>query len=727
MRIPLVVVLTLALGGGLPAAAEDLPGAGADAGKTVIYRDTWGVPHIYAPTVEAGMYAMGWAQAEDRPEQLLMNLKIALGESAELTGSGGIMADMVTRMLDHYGVSKANADSIDPKVRAHVQAFVRGINAWYEVHPEDVPAWWGDREVDEHMISAFGRLFLYNWSVDDGIGDLKRAGIEPGFDRTRRGSNQWAVSPKRSANGAAILYIDPHLGWWGPSRFWEFRVHAGEWQGSGFTLAGQPYIGLGHNADLAWAMTTGGPDTADIYELELNPDNPLQYKYDGEWRDAIVKETTIKVKDGDDQTMPLYFSHHGPIVALREGKAYALKTAYADVVRGNEAWYHLNMAKDYKGAKKAMAGQTMFPQNVMVADTAGNIYYQRSGRVPIRPEGYDWSLPVDGSTSATEWQGFHSTDDLVQVLNPEQGYMQNCNIPPDAMIPGSPMQPAKYRGYIFSDLGYGPRGGWSNERGARAIQLLGADDSVTVEEALDYALDVTAYGYDRWIRELFSAYGRFGRDFRDQEGYEDAFKELMDWDGQLAKDSSAALKYFYWRKALREELGSRVNGHVRDRIDQYYLMSIGGYPPRHEIGDTKQEAMARALATAIEEIKADFGTMDAVYGDRFRVGRDDVSWPVGGGGTSETGRTLRSMSFEKENDAHQQWGKGGQTSTQIVVLTQPVQSWTQPPIGQSDRPESPHYTDQAEKLFSPREMKETWWLPEALAGHIASRVELDAE
>src|SRR5690606_15753164 len=120
-----------------------------------------------------------------------------------------------------------------------------------------------------------------------------------------------------------------------------------------------------------------------------------------------VGAATIQVRGEDDVELPLYYSVHGPVVALRDGKAYALKTAYYDVVRGNEAWHLLNFAKDYTGAVDAMATLTMFPQNVMVTDTSGNLYYQRTGRVPMRAEGYDWSRPVDGSTSATEWKGFH--------------------------------------------------------------------------------------------------------------------------------------------------------------------------------------------------------------------------------------------------------------------------------------------------------------------------------
>ena len=135
-----------------------------------------------------------------------------------------------------------------------------------------------------------------------------------------------------------------------------------------------------------------------------------------------------------------------------------------------------------------------FPQNVMVADTSGHIYYQRTGRVPRRPDGYDWSKPVDGWTSATEWQGFHPASDHLQVLDPPQGWMQNCNIPPDAMMPGSPFQPGITKDYLFGSREYGELSGWTNQRGARAVELLAADDSVTAEEAMAYINDLVPYG-----------------------------------------------------------------------------------------------------------------------------------------------------------------------------------------------------------------------------------------
>lgn len=723
----MLVALAVAFFCGTAALAADLPGTGDDAGKTVVYRDTWGVPHIYAPTVQAAMYAMGWAQAQDRPEQLLRNFLLGMGELASVDGAGAVRTDQASRIFAHYRKAKELADKeLSPELKQNLEAFVAGVTDFYEAHPDDVPEWWGGREFDIYMVIAFGRIFLYGWSIDDGFGDLKRGGVQPGFDQVYRSSNQFSVAPSRSAEGAAILLIDPHLSWFGPSRFWEFRVHAGPWHGSGFTLAGFPYIGLGHNADVGWAMTTGGPDTADVYELDLNDAKPPQYRYEGEWRDFEVRLERIEVNGADTVELPIYSSVHGPVAAMREGKAYVVKTAYMDCVRGLEAWHLFNMAKDYTGVVAGLDTQQVFPQNVMVADTSGNIYYHRTGRVPKRPQGYDWSKPVPGGTAATQWQGLLPQSELVHILNPSQGYMQNCNIPPHAMMVDSPLTSGKYLDYAYSDAGYNGHGVWTNNRGARAVQLLMNDGSVTAEEARAYANDAMPFGTDRWIKALLEADDAVGGVYDDNSAYQAALEELRAWRSgphalELHRASAAALKYYYWREQVAK---TREGRDIDDAIDQHYrIVQSTAEFTEPELTSAQERVMLAALVDALEELDAEFG-LEAVYGDKFRVGRDDESWPCGGGGDYGT-RTVRSVSYSGERDDHTRWGRGGQTSTQIVVFTRPVQSWSQPPIGQSDRADSPHYDDQAETLFSERRFKDTWWMPEELQAHISGRVVLD--
>ncbi|MFU8816537.1 MAG: penicillin acylase family protein [Pseudomonadales bacterium] len=699
------------------AAQPALPGQGDDAGRTVIYRDSWGVPHIYAGSVAAGFYAMGYAQAQDRPDQLLLNLKIALGELAAVAGESQVPQDLIARLFDHKGIAERQWPQMSEQIRARLGAFADGVNEFYRQHPEDVPAWWGERPVTPQMVAAFGRMFLYNWSIDEALNDLRRGGIDPGVVSPRRASNQWVVAPERSASGHGLLYIDPHLSWWGPSRFWEVRIHAGELSGSGVTLAGNPYIGLGHNQHLAWAMTTGGPDTGDIYRLTLNPDDPEQYRYDGAWRRLEQRIVTLQVNGVGERQYTLKRSHHGPVVASGDGVAYAARIPYDEQANPMDVWEALNFAESYQGVVAAGETLAMFPQNLMAADTAGNIYYQRSGRVPVRPAGFDFSSPVDGSTSSSEWQGVHPASDLLQVLNPPQGYMQNCNVPPDAMMVDSPFSLSAQPEYLFSSANYGPSlAGWTNQRGARALELLTGNGAITVDQALDYAVDLRPHGIDRWLAALAHAL---------PEGAPERAlaQPLLEWDGQLQRDSVPALRYAYWRMALAEHADARA---MAGAIDDHYAVVEGRPAKPLNLGDAEANVLAATFATGMARMHAELGTVDAPGGRVFRVGRGDASWPVGGGGGDQYGlTTLRTMGYDAPNERFERWGSSGQTSTQIVELATPIRSWGYLPVGQSDRPESPHYTDQAERVFSERRLKPSWWLPEDLAGNVQSRTVLE--
>lgn len=707
-----------------------LPAPSARAETVTIYRDDFGIPHIYAETAEAGLYASGWAMAEDRIGETLKNFLRGMGEYSAAFGpgenSGDYRADQESRMWDHYGVAKKNYERLHPELRKHLAAFVEGINTYMKQNPSAVPEWWGEREVDVYMPIAFSRQFIWSWPAGQAAGDLRKIGLSPSYDVEFPYSNEMAVAPSRTAFGAAMLAIDPHLGWFGRQRYWELRLHAGDIHISGFATAGFPYVNLGHNENIAWAHTTGGPDTADVYELTLNSDNPLRYRYDGEWRELTTREVDIHVKGEEGPRKNIYYySHHGPIIARKDNKAYAAALAYADEIGYLESKYYFMIAEDYQGAMKALESGQIMPQNVMVADTKGNIYYQRTGLVPIRPEGYDYSAPVDGSTSKTEWKGIHDSDDLISVLNPPQGYMQNCNITPDVMMKDSPMTPDKYPTYLFNQ----PER-LTHQRATRATELLHNNDKITIKQAQAIALDQYCYQYDRWVAELVAANeavpGERSRDYRR------GLRGIRNWDGYQTRDSRGALKYYYWRHALIDIAGREKMNEMIRKVNDYLAFFDGkekeAYTP--SLAREEQELLVKSLEQGMAKMREHHGNVNARFGDVFRVGRldgdDNVSWPVGGGSLRLEGMaTVRSAGFGDERPDHTRWGTNGQTSTQVVILTKPIKSFTQPPIGNSDDPQSPHYRDQAEKLFGPAKMKPSWFNKnELLDGHVKSKSEL---
>ncbi len=702
----------------LAAACGPSGGGGEEA---IVYRDTWGVPHIYADTAEAGLYASGWAMAEDRLSQLLENYLFGLGEYAAAFGPGDgdrwVRSDLESLMWDHYGAAKRHYEAkLNPELRRHLAAFVAGINDYLEQHPAEVPPWWGDRPVDVYMPVAFSRQFIWSWPAGQARSDLRAIGVEPSFDVDLRASNQIALAPDQTTFGAAALIIDPHLSWLGRHRYWEVRLHAGDIHISGFATAGFPYVNLGHNEHVAWAHTTGGPDTADAYELTLDPEDPSRYLYDGEWRQMESRTVEVSVAgEASPREATFWYSHHGPIVARQGDRAWAAALAYEQEIGYLESKYHFMVAEDYQGAAAALDVLQIMPQNVMIADTGGNIYYQRTGRVPIRPDGYDWRRPVDGSTSDTEWLGIHPASDLMSLLNPERGYMQNNNIGPDTMLVGSPLVPERYPAHLYNQPAL-----YTHQRGAVAVALLEAKREAggkwSEEEIVELALDRSVYQFERWVAELGRAEAAFpGKPSSDRP---EVVRRILEWDGVAEPDSQGALAYFRWREALRGLVGSERMNDMASRVDDY-LELIREAPEPPGLRDDELPELVMAVEAAAVALRVGPGGFDAAFGDVFRVGRqdsaDEVSWPVGGGSLGEAGMaTLRAVGFSPARADGTRWGNRGQTSTEVVILSNPIRSYTQPPIGQSDRPDSPHYRDQAEKLFSPGAMKSGWFTREEL-------------
>ncbi len=728
-RVLAVSLMAALLVGGCRRSPEAAPGAGqGEAGteSATVYLDEYGIPHIYSDSEEAALYASGWLQARDRLEQVLKNYLLGMGEYSAAFGPGKnerwVRSDLEARMWRHYQVAQEHYEAkLNPTLRRHIEAFTQGIASYMEEHPEEVPAWWGDRVVDRYMPVAYSRQFIWGWPAGQAASDLRAISRRTNYDVDLRASNQFAFAPSRTTFGAAALVIDPHLAWLGRQRYWEVRIHAGDMHISGFATAGFPYVNLGHNNHIAWAHTTGGPDTADVYELELDPEDSTRYRYDGGWRALTRRDLELEVAgDPSPRSVTFWSSHHGPVVAREGSTAWAAKLAYADEIGYLESKYWFMVAEDVEGAKKALEVRQIMPQNVMVADTKGDIYYQRTGRVPVRPDGYDWNAPVPGNTSATEWLGIHDTKDLLTLLNPEGGVMQNCNIGPDTMFVGSPLTPESTRPYLYNQPAW-----YTHQRGASAVAWLEEREKWSEDDLLALAVDTRVYQAERWQAELVRATeGRSTLSPRAKR----SLVLIRDWNGRADRDSAGAAHYWAFRFQLAEDLGEEALSALVKRVDDPLApfrrldhpdRSLPAAPPGH-VSDSDLDLLVAALEAGAAMLAHQFDDQ-VVFGDIFRVGRidndDGVSWPVGGGSQSREGMaTLRSIGFEPPQADHTRWGSRGQTSTEVVILSDPIRSYTQPPIGQSDRPESPHYRDQAEKLFSPGRLKPSWFSRADLLG-----------
>jgi acyl-homoserine lactone acylase PvdQ len=667
--------------------------------EVTIYRDDFGIPNIFAPTEEGVAYGMGYAQAEDRLEEVLRQYRRAEGTMAEAFGPDFIRHDYRQRLWRHRAVAEANYPRLSAKLRGIIEAYQAGIRRYMKEHPKEVPAW--APELRPWQVVALGRYIIWGWPEGDAGGDLLRAGVRPD-PVSPRSSNEWIIAASRTADKAPLALIDPHLGWYGEFRFYEARLYGGDLQTAGMAIPGLPFSALGHNRYCSVAMTTGGPDAADVYEEELNPANARQYRYDGKWRDMAVRKEIIQVKEGGHITakrLEIVSTHHGPVVAHKDGKAYAMKLPYADQFRLIEQSYAMATAHNLAEMKKALGILQLMEQNIMVATVDGDIFYLRNGRVPVRPKGCNWRRPVPGNTRATEWLGIHPLQDLVQCENPWQGYMQNCNVSPEHMMRWCPLVPARYadRPYLFNaDLPL-------HQRAAMVLELLHCNTRVTVEDAVRIALSPQVYNADVWQAKLAAAWEKAGPAARKNPDAAKLYDLVAHWNQRAEADSTGALAYYAWKSGLGRDVLQA------DRA--------GRTPP-----DVPADKLLAALASGASLLKQRYGRLEVNYGDVFRVGRrgGKRTWPVSGGSVPGLA-TPRAIGFDTA-DRKTFLGRSGQTSTQMVQLTRPPRSWTLLPLGESDHPESKHWDDQAEKLFSPGKLKPTYFLDKAeLLRHVESK------
>jgi acyl-homoserine-lactone acylase len=676
--------------------SKDRPAA--KTGQVEILRDEFGVPHIFSATDAGAAFGAGYAQAQDRLEEMLKNYRRAEGTMSEVFGPQFFQQDYRQRVWRHRDLAREAYGRQPPHIRQIIDAFHAGVQKYIREHPDQVPAWAPTVE-PWHQI-ALARYIIFGWPEGEMAGELIRAGITPELPTyaavnnesetpVYRGSNEMLLAPARTAMKKPIAVIDPHLSWYGEFRFYEIRMYGGALKMSGAAIVGLPFPTLGHSQYCSVAMTTGGPDTSDIYEEEVAEGN---YRYQGDWKPLAVRREKIGVKTDkgiDWREVRIESTGHGPILSHKNGKAYSGATPYANETGLLRQSYAMMTAHNLAEMKTALANLQLMQQNIMVGTVDGDIFYVRNGRVPVRPAGCDASRPMPGATGECDWKGLHKFDDLVQVLNPPQGYMQNNNISPQYMMKDSPLTPEKFP----PDL-YNPPNPPVHQRSQMSVEDLAGARNVTAEQAIAIAFSPGVYHAELWQQ-------RIAKTAAQDAGFA---KLLTGWDRRSDAGSRAALAYYLFKMSLPSAEISRA-------VD----------PPNSVTDDQIRQALAKAE----QQLRSDFAP-EATYGTLFRVGRQGglKTYPVSGGTIREAGMaTPRAISFSKKGT--EMVGHTGQTSTQIVVLTKPPRSFMILPLGESDDPKSPHFDDQAEKLFSRSTAKPTYFMRrDELMKHVTEKKRL---
>jgi acyl-homoserine-lactone acylase len=725
--LPFVLVCALAsiVASAALAAARPAISAPVDAPGTVtLYRDEWGVPYIYAQQEPDAFYALGYAQAEDQRVGILSAALAVEGRAGAVFGDADLPWGIPIRAVEpaafiwrHAEEAKAAFARLAPPLRRNQEAYVAGFNAWLAEHPAQTPEW-APRLQPWHMV-GIPRALLWFFIIGDGLRECARAGapltveVDPRDARidTLFASNEWVVAPSRTADGDAMVLSDPHSIIDG-SLFYEFRMKAGELDVLGYTL-GTSMI-LAHNPDLAWGMTTGGPDVSDCYALTLDPRHPTRYRIHGKWRTFETRQWVHEIKgkpaEHGSTDYALINGLPAPVVARKSGVAYAIATPYFSDAGGIlEQTDAMVRARSVAALRRASERNGLFPQNVMAADRSGSLFYLRDGRVPRRDPSIDWTAPVSGDDPRTRWRGLHPSTDLVQVLDPPSGYMQNNNTSPDHMVAGAPLVRAdQYASYLYNDrpdLRFFSRADRTNE-------VLSGSPQLTVAAAKALALDETWIGHDAWTRWLAAAVEAApARVAELSPPGRRVLNRLLRFDGVANSQSVAALNHYFWRSAVWSALPAELRSSFTD--------ALAG---RAQAPSLQARALD-AVETAVRELQSQLGSVDRPYGDYFRLSRDGVvSWPLGGGpplALKDYGQcvplerppyvcalTQRAMLFRARLADGRPRATEGSRALRLVVLGDTPRTFSLHNYGQSDDPASPHYTDQARLLTSPGLLKE---------------------
>ncbi len=695
--ILLVLLLCLAM---LPVAtaADDL--GQKLAAQVTIHRDEWGVPHIEGPTDASVSFGFAYAQAEDYFWQVEDTYVASIGRYAELYGEHGLEKDLLNRSFEIVRTSKADFPNLEPPIRAICEAYAAGLNHFLVSHPEVKPRL--ITHFEPWHVVAYERAVLLEFLF--GKTHASKSAVKGVMEEMRAamGSNTWAIGPSRTKSGKAMLFANPHQPWFGYGQFYEGHLHSGEgldFAGSAFF--GGPLVTIGHNDVLGWSHTVNQPDVADVWVETFDvPDNKLAYRYGEGHRQATEWKETFKVKTPqglEERTYTFRKTHHGPIVGKQDDKHY-LAVKIARLTEGSRMRQALRMSKARNLAdwKAAMSELNLQMFNTCYADNQGNIFYVYNGAVPKRDPEFDWTRPVDGSDPRTEWQGLHEFADLPQILNPESGFVQNCNATPFLATDEGNPSIGDYPPYMVEE-------GMTDKRRSEVSRMLLREmHGVTFDDWQQAGWDTTLYwplvNLPKMASQLESLHKTDSSLAARVQPYLD---HLLHWDCKSSIDSTQTTLCVLWY----EELYGR------------------GYPVEtlkpELVGD--QAKQLQALVTAARKLQAFYGDWKVKWGDVSRMQRhanyaDAAMIPFSdklpslpcAGVPGPLGVVFNTYYVPPTPQRKKQYGVVGGSFIGVYEFDDQVKAATILQFGESSDPESPHFMDQAE-LYSQRKFKPAWF------------------
>jgi acyl-homoserine-lactone acylase len=684
----------------------------ASAKRVTIMRDTWGIPHVFGKSDADAVFGLMYAQAEDDFNRVELNYINAMGRLAEVEGEAEIWRDLRMKMFITPDAMKAKYAASPAWLKKLMNAFADGLNFYLHTHPEVKPK----------LITRFEPWMALSFSEGSIGGDIEEIDLKQleafygkkpvladagsGFDPEPRGSNGFAIAPKLSKSGRALLLINPHT-----SFYFRPEVHMASDEGLnayGAVTWGQFFIYQGFNERAGWMHTSGGGDVIDEYlETITERDGKVFYLYADSARDMTAVPITLPYKSAAgmaSKTVTAYFSHHGPVVRSVGGKWVAVKLM-EEPLKALMQSFSRTKARNYQAFRKTMELRTNSSNNTVYADADGTIAYFHGNFLPRREPSFDWKHPVDGSNPATEWKGLHEIGETITLRNPASGWIQNTNNWPFRAAGASSPRVQDYPAYMWSLP--------ENARGLHAVRVLENARELTLDSLIASAYDSYLSAFEPLVPALLKDVDALPAQDPLRLSLAPQVAALRGWDLRFSTSSVPTALAVYWGQQMVAAASKDARAIELPVID-YIQTRIG---PAERL---------QALVRATAKLEADFGSWQTPWGEinRFQRASGDVrqqyddskpSLPVPF--TSAAWGSLASFGMSAPQKTRRIYGDRGNSFVAAVEFGPRLRARSILAGGNNSDPGSPHFQDQA-ALYARGQFKDVLFYKEDIEQHL---------
>lgn len=665
------------------------------ADNVTIIRDSYGVAHIYGKTDADAVFGLMYAQCEDDFDRVERNYIWAIGRLAEVEGEDALYSDLRARLYMSEEEARKHYEQAPNWLKRLCNAWADGINYFLHANPEVKPAlltrfepWMtmyfteGSIGGDIERVSTRRIRSFYEEGKSLAINEKGRGLVEDNPFDEPKGSNGFAIHGSLTQSGNAMLLINPHT-----SFYFRGEYHMVSEEGLnayGAITWGQFFIYQGFNEKTGWMHTSTYTDVIDEYLEDITEENGrLVYTYGKEKR--AVDTMTVKLKFREDSGMAekefkIFRTHHGPVTHMLEDKWVSTAIMWKPVDALTQSYTRTKL-NGYQEFREMMNIRTNSSNNTVYADAEGNIAYFHGNFVPKRDTTFDYSRPVDGTNPKTDWNGVHPVDETITLLNPQNGWIQNCNSTPFTAAAGYSPKKEDYPAYMSTSP--------ENFRGVHAIHLLSDTRDFTLDKLIDVAYDPYLPAFEKVLPGLIEAYDNAGKKPR---GIKNAIDTLRQWDMKTGVNSVGMTLAHYYGMQLRQnvQVPSEIKG-----MNRFHYFGIGL---------SEKDRLAH-FEKAVARLNADFGTWNKPWGEICRFQRQDgsidltfddekPSLPVGL--TTARWGALAAYGMRGKHDVKKIYGTRGNSFVAVVEFGDSLKAKSILAGGQSGNPESPHFYDQAE-------------------------------